>query len=147
MAKNNNPINQFERKVGSRQAVGEKKRTISFSWEKLDAVQGQRILEWEGEGLLSQFCSRMQQIGQYQASEALAQQLIKQYTQLSFPPDSKFDVPKHVTPISWAVIHITPKSKEVVAGFVENDVFYIVFLDKHHHFWSTSIQDRGKNKR
>lgn len=55
--------------------------------------------------------------------------------------------PKHVTPDNWAVIHIKPKSKEVVAGFLENDVFYIVFLDKEHDFWDTDLQDRNKNRK
>lgn len=147
MAKNKIQLNQYERKAGTRQAVGEKKRTITFSWEKIDTVQGQSILEWENEKLLSQLCTRMQQIGQYEASVALAKQLIKQYTQIGFPPDSKFDIPRHVTPTFWAVIHITPKSREVVVGYIENDVFYIVFLDKLHHFWPSNIQDRGKQKR
>jgi hypothetical protein len=147
MAKNNNPVNRYERRAGNRQAVGEKRRTISFSWEKLDVTQGQSILDWENEGLLSQFCTRMQQIGQYEAPAALAQQLIKQYTQVGFPPDSKFNIPRHVTPTYWAVIHITPNSREVVAGYIDSDVFLIVFLDKFHHFWPTNIQDRGKNKR
>ncbi len=147
MAKGNKQINQYERKAGNRLAVGERARTISFSWEKLDPAQGQTIKEWENEELLSQLCIRMQQIGQYAAATALAQQLIKQYTQVGFPPDSKFDAPRHVAPQFWAVIHITPKSKEVVAGYLENDVFYIVFLDKHHHFWPVNIQTRGKNKR
>lgn len=143
----NNTKKSYTRKQGSRKAVGEKKRKISFSWEKLDAQQGQRIKEWEEEELLSQLCERMQQIGQYEAAEALHKQLIKQYTKVGFPSNSKFIEPKHVSPINWAVIHIKPKSKEVVAGYIDDDIFYIVFLDKEHHFWPTSIQDRGKNKR
>ena len=55
--------------------------------------------------------------------------------------------PKHVTPDNWAVIHIKPNSKEVVAGFLENDVFYIVFLDKEHDFWDTDLQERNKNRK
>lgn len=148
MAKSNNQDNRYERKSGHRLAVGVRARTISFSWEKLDKNQGQTPSEWEQEGLLSQLCIRMQQIGQFEATTALAQQYIKQYTQVGFPPNSKFEIPKHVTPTYWGVIHVTPNSKEVVAGYIENDVFYVVFLDKDHLFWPTrNIQDRGKNKR
>lgn len=140
--------NRYERHVGSRAAAGVKKRTISFSWEKLDINQGQSIKEWENEGLLSQLCERMRQVGQNEATVALAQQLIKQYTQVGFPPNSEFTIPKHVSPTYWGVMHITPSSKEVVAGYIENDIFYIVFLDKDHKFWPTkNIQDRGKTKR
>ena len=80
--------------------------------------------------------------------QALAQQLIKQYTKVGFPENSEFIEPRHVTPTYWAVIHITQNSKEVVVGYLdENNVFYVIFLDKEHKFWPTDIQSRGKNKR
>ena len=139
--------NKFDRKQGHLQALGAKKRSISFSFQYLDNTQGQTLKEWEAEGLLAEFIVRTQQISQYTVEETLRLQYIKQYTKVSFPPTSKFKEPKHVTPDNWAVIHIKPKSKEVVAGFLENDVFYIVFLDKEHNFWDTDLQDRNKNKK
>ncbi len=139
--------NRYERKRGHKSAVGFKPNTISFSWSKLDANQGQTIDDWETDKLLSKLAKRLQQIGQYEASEALALLLIKQYTKIGFPENSGFSEPKHVSPAYWAVIHLTQNSKEVVAGYVEDDVFYIVFLDKEHQFWKTDIQSRGKNKR
>lgn len=139
---------QYIRKRGHKKAVGVRVRSITFSWTKLDIDQGQSIDDWEENGLLADFCKRMRQIGQYEGAEALAKQLIKQYTKVGFPPDSKFREPKHVSPPYWAVIHIKPRSKAVVGGFIEDDVFYIVFLDKEHLFWkSKNIQDRGKKKR
>lgn len=144
--KNNNSI-EYNRERGKRKAVGPKEITISFSWSKLDPVQGQSIDQWEKDGLLSKLAKRLQQIGQYESSQALALQLIKQYTKVGFPEKSLFKEPKHLTPMYWAVIHLTPTSKEVVAGFIEDNVFYIVFLDKEHHFWPTDIQNRGKNRK
>jgi len=138
---------RYERLQGHRSSIGEKKRTISFSWEKLHPSEGQTIVEWEKSGLLSDFCIRMQQVGQYQATQALAQQLIKQYTKVGFPEHSEFTKPTHITPSYWAVIHIKQNSKAVVAGYIENDVFYIVYLDKDHKFWPTDLQSRGKTKR
>ena len=143
MAKKNN----FDRKQGHLQALGAKKRSISFSFQYLDTTQGQTLKEWEAEGLLADFIVRTQQISQYTVEESLRLQYIKQYTKVAFPPTSKFKEPKHITPDNWAVIHIKPKSKEVVAGFLENDVFYIVFLDKEHDFWDTNLQDRNKNRK
>lgn len=138
--------NKIQRKKGHLQALGAKKRSISFSFQYLDNTQGQSIKEWEAEGLLADLILRTQQISQYAVEECLQLQYIKQYTKVTFPPRSKFKEPKHVTPDNWAVIHIKPKSKEVVAGFLENDVFYIVFLDKEHDFWDTNLQDRNKNR-
>ncbi|MFC2269137.1 MAG: hypothetical protein ACFNJP_06535 [Capnocytophaga gingivalis] len=115
--------NKFNRKQGHLQALGAKKRSISFSFQYLNNTQGQTLKEWEAEGLLTDFIVRTQQISQHTVEESLRLQYIKQYTKVAFPPTSKFKEPKHVTPNNWAVIHIKPKSKEVVAGFLENDVF------------------------
>lgn len=139
---------RYERKRGSKPAKGPKKRTITFSWIKFDSNQGQSTSNWEKEGLLSQLIERMRQIGMYETPQVLSNQIIKQYTKVGFPPESKFKKPQHVSPVYWAVIHITPNSKEVVVGYIEEDVFYIVFLDKEHDFWpSKSIQNKGKTKR
>lgn len=139
---------RYERKRGKRLAVGQKVTTITFSLVKLDINQGQSIDDWEKEELLSSLCKMMRQVGQYNSSQVLASQMIKQYTKVGFPPNSEFDEPKHVSPTYWAVIHIKPKSKEVVVGYLEDEVFYIVFLDKEHEFWPTKdIQDRGKNRK
>lgn len=137
----------FIRKQGNRKAVGPKKRSVTFSWEKLDITQGQTVKEWEASTFLSVLCERMRQIGGYTTEQVLANQMIKQYTKVGFPPDSDFKEPQHVSPAYWGVIHITPKSKEVVAGYLEEDVFYIIFLNQEHKFWPTSLQSRGKNKR
>ncbi|SMC52095.1 hypothetical protein [Chryseobacterium sp. YR221] len=139
-------MTKLNRKQGNRSAV-EKKASISFCFSKLDRNQGQTIKEWEEKGLLSVLITRTQQIGNHLYQEALASKLIKQYTKVGFPPESKFKPPNHVSPQYWAVIHITPNSREVVAGYIDENVFYIVFLDEEHKFWPTNIQNRGKNRR
>jgi hypothetical protein len=80
----------------------------------------------------------MKYVGQFSTQEALQDGCIKQYTKVDFPPDSEFTSPKHIIDITWAVMHITNNSIEVVAGFLEEDVFYIIFQDKDHKFWPTS---------
>ena len=141
--------NRYERKQGKRQAV-KVGCSISFCLSKLDTTQGQSIKQWERDGLLSDLCTRLRQIGQYHSSEALAKLLIKQYTKNEYklPEKSGFKEPKHIEPPKyWAIIHIKDSSKAVVVGYIEDDVFYIVFLDKHHLFWPTDIQKRGKTRR
>lgn len=139
---------KLNRKRGHRSAVEPQKIIISFCFSKIDKTQGQTIEEWEQLGLLSTFIIKTQQISNMEYQQALAQQLIKQYTKVGFPENSEFIEPRHVTPTYWAVIHITQNSKEVVVGYLdENNVFYIIFLDKEHKFWPTDIQSRGKNKR
>ena len=60
----------------------------------------------------------------------VAQQVLKsiiEYYRILLHNFIKFDKPNHVNPAYWAVIHITPTSKEVVAGYIEDNIFYIVF--------------------
>lgn len=140
-------MTNLNRKRGHRLAVDSKNPTISFCFSKMDKTQGETIELWERLGLLSTFIARTQQISNIEYQQVLAEQLIKQYTKVGFPENSEFKEPKHVNPNYWAVIHITPNSKEVVVGYLENNIFYIVFLDKEHKFWPTDIQNRGKNKR
>ena len=147
MPNNYNNSRNYDRKRGHRGVVGQTQISICFSWAKLDNTQGQTIDDWEREELLSKLSKRLQQIGQYESTHALAQQLIKQYTKIGFPENSKFKEPNHVKPNYWDDKKLKKKSKEVVAGYIEDNVFYIVFLDKEHHFWPTDIQSRGKNKR
>ncbi|MEK7432360.1 MAG: hypothetical protein AABZ74_04445 [Cyanobacteriota bacterium] len=54
----------------------------------------------------------------------------------NFPEKSNFEYPKYISQnVNWASIGL--KGKERVIGFVENNIFYIVFLDKEHEFWLT----------
>jgi hypothetical protein len=67
---------------------------------------------------------------------------IKEYSKVDFPPNSEFKKPTHIGEVTWAVMHITANSKEVVVGYIdEDDVFYIIFLDKEHKFWPTTLKN------
>lgn len=134
---NSNPA--YLREQGKREAQTKKVRKITFSLiELIITAEGQSLEEWEKLGLLSTMNKRLQFVGQYSCQEALQKKYLKQYTKVKFPPDSKFTEPKHITGVDWSVMHITTNSKEVVVGFIKDDVFYIIFLDKNHEFWPTT---------
>lgn len=69
--------------------------------------------------------------------EVTRQQIIKEYPKGVFPQNSDFTEPKHITPpvTSWCSMHI--QGKECIIGYFDDNVFYIVFLDKDHRFWIT----------
>ena len=148
MKKSNN--RQFERIQGNRTAVAKVERSILFSWKYLDESQGQTHLEWENESLLSKFIKYIRVIEGYAFREALAKKLIKIYPFTDIPRNSEFNKPISLKDkeFKWAVIHIENNSKEVVVGFFSDEdcTFYIVFLDRHHKFYPTDIQERGKKK-
>jgi hypothetical protein len=128
----------YLREQGNLNTRVKQSRKITFSFTKQIPTQGQTIEEWGKLGLLEILCLRMKYVGQFSTQEALQNGCIKQYTKVHFPPESEFTAPKHIIDVIWAVMHITKNSFEVVAGYIEEDVFYIIFLDKDHKFWPTS---------
>ena len=129
----------YIREQGDRTAQPKKDRKITFSYIFLITnTEGQSLKEWEELGLLSIMSQRLQFVGQFSCQQAIQRQYLKPYTKVEFPPDSEFTMPKHISGVDWTVMHITGNSKEVVAGYIEEDVFYIVFLDKDHKFWPTN---------
>lgn len=75
----------------------------------------------------------MRHLSKYTCEEALRDGSIRQYGK--WPDHSNFTAPKHLPYKNWGSMHITKKSKAVVAGFFEDDIFHIVFLDKEHVFY------------
>ncbi|MFD1257785.1 hypothetical protein ACFQ3S_13335 [Mucilaginibacter terrae] len=129
----------YLREQGNREAQSKKVRKITFSFINLIInTEGQTLEEWQELGLLAEMNKRLQFVGQFSSQEAIQKQFLKPYTKVSFPPDSEFTQPKHITGVNWTVMHITGKSKQVVVGYLDDDVFHIVFLDKDHKFWPTS---------
>jgi len=130
----------YQRKQGERKINEKKGRNLSFSLTKHVKAEGQSIKEWSEFGLLEKLLLRLKYLGQYPALTVRQNKWIKEYHKVDYPPDSEFTEPKHVSNVTWAVLHITPKSREVVVGYIENDIFYIVFLDKDHKFWPSSLK-------
>jgi|SRR6185437_1418158 len=129
----------YLREQGNREARGAKQRKITFSFIKHIKGEGESYEEWEACGLLSVLLHMMKHIGNYSPIEVRQKKLIKEYKK--FPDHSKFNCPKHVGDVVWAVMHITQNSKEVVVGYIDDDVFYIIFLDKDHKFWPTELRN------
>jgi hypothetical protein len=107
---------------------------IVFSLKDFDINQGESFEEWEKEQILSNVLTRLRQISSLSIEEALSKQMINKYD--SFPVKSDFYYPKHIREgVNWASIRI--KGKERIIGYIEDNIFYLVFLDKDHRFWIT----------
>lgn len=109
---------------------------IVLSFRDFDINQGQDFEEWEETKLLALMINKLRAICQITMAQATAQQIIKPYTKVDFPPESAFTHPKHVLPdVTWCTMHI--QGKECIIGHIEDNIFHIVFLDKEHEFWKT----------
>jgi hypothetical protein len=116
--------------------TGKPEPFIVLSLKDFDCKQGQTFAEWEKEKLLSQAIERLREVCQLTVAQAIQQEIIKVYTKVPFPPESGFYHPRHIPPdINWSSVHI--KGKPCVIGYLEENIFHIVFLDKDHDFWIT----------
>ena len=104
-----------------------------ISFKHLDKTQGQSFHEWETEGLLADALITLHNY----SHSSIQSQLNDKFTCYGdFPPPAKTDFthPRHVPDdAKWARIHVN--GKQVIAGHIFKNTFYIVFLDRDHRFW------------
>lgn len=112
---------------------GKKEERIVFSFRDFDRNQGQNFEEWEEEKILAKAVNKLRDISQLTRIQATTQQIIKQYPNVDFPPNTAFEHPIHILDVVWCSMHI--QGKECIIGHFEDNVFHIVFLDKNHEFW------------
>lgn len=128
-----------ERKESNRteKKVQGEKPLLHFNFKDFNQIQcppGQKFADWEKEGLLSDFFQKLVDLSQKDRLTASREKCITVYH--SFPPNSDFKIPKYIEgDVDWAVIDNVGGQKHRVAGYIVENVFYIVFLDKDHKFW------------
>ena len=129
--------------VKQKSSVADPKRIGNFklSFQDLDTTQkfGSTFRDWQKCGLLSR---AMETLQGYCCSPVIGSTKGDKFKIYGdYPPLDKtaFIYPKNVPEdAQWARIHVNGKS--VIVGHVVNDTFYVVFLDKTHHFYLTKRQ-------
>ena len=108
---------------------------VSFSFKDLNSNQHLKedFNDWDSEKLLVKLLTKIKEILNQKMSEA-TKQTITIYG--AFPPSNKtkYQVPSYLNEqIQWGTIHM--QGKEVIAGYMIENIFSVVFLDKEHKFW------------
>ena len=110
--------------------------TISF--RHLDKSQADNFYNWEQQGILAH---AMDVLSDYCQAPLVSQYSEKFTCYGAFPPKSIYKCPTYIPEdANWGRIHI--KGKQILAGHIVKNVFYVVFLDSQHGFWKTDIQDK-----
>lgn len=113
---------------------------LVFSFKDFDSVQcppGQTFAEWEKDELLSALMSKLVNLSQKNRITASQEGQITVYGK--FPEKSDFKIPKHIQgEVQWATIKDIGGQRHRVAGYIQDNVFYIVFLDKNHKYYKMS---------
>lgn len=134
-ANNTNP----ERAQNTREIrnVKEELPLICFNFKDFDRNQippGQSFEQWQKDGLLSKLLEKLNYVSQCNITEAQQKGYITIYK--DFPERSDFKIPQYFEEdVNWAVIKDIGGQKARVAGYVYENTFYIVFLDKDHKFF------------
>jgi hypothetical protein len=129
------PANTREEKkvVSARKLITVNFKDIDFTQPKGNE---QTFDTWSNDGLLVPLLERIRQLTKLTRDEAEKQQIIKVYGDI--PDHSDFTRPKHVDEnASWAVLKGIGGQVSTLAGYIVENTFYAVFLDKEHRFWPT----------
>jgi hypothetical protein len=112
---------------------------ILFNFKFMDPSQGQTFIEWEKDGLLAQAFDVFKSYSSQKMTSAKGSRF-KSYP--NFPPKEKTDYrhPKHVPEDAlWSSMHL--QGKPCVIGHIYRNVFYVVFLDRHHCFYKSPLRN------
>jgi len=124
-------------KIREERRVKEELPLMFFSFKDFQFNQqtppGQTYGEWQKQELLAYMLDKFGYICNVNRIEAEQQKFIKVYGE--FPPSSKFQNPFPESDLVWAVINKIKGQKGRVAGYIERNVFYVVFLDANHLFY------------
>jgi hypothetical protein len=115
-------------------------QSLFFCFDHLCPDQGQRFEDWEDDKLLALMLNKFKAYSNKPFHQCFNKKF-KPYGPR--PVHSEFMHPPYVPEDAiWASMHI--QGLECVIGHMVRNVFYVVFLDRHHKFYPTDIQDRGK---
>ena len=131
--------NASQRIAGTRteRTAGESEPLITISFKDYDNSQGQTFEQWQKSGLLAKLMTKLVDICQKNRTTASQQKILDIYG--DFPNDSKFKIPPYIeTEVKWGTIRNIGGQKIRVAGYMIDNVFYIVFLDEEHKFAPSS---------
>ena len=119
---------------------------VVLSFEYLDIQQGQTFKQWDDNNDLLKLQELGQRLNKLTVGQALASQTIIQYdienkqkwNKHNMPKVSKWKHPTTVPRINvpWSKIELGRKLR--VIGYLETNIFYVVFLDNSHQFFPSS---------
>ena len=142
MGRDRSKKGNYKRSANTREEkkVVSARKLITVSFKDIDFTQPngkeQTFDTWSNDGLLVPLLERIRQLTKLTRDEAEKQQIIKVYGDI--PDHSDFTRPKHVDEnASWAVLKGIGGQVSTLAGYIVENTFYAVFLDKEHRFWPT----------
>jgi len=142
MMRSRKPMTSGKRAVEVREPKTTDTLCIVFSFKYLVDVDdvGQSLKAWAAanEKLLLGLLLKMQHISQQTPAQAQQDSAFTIYGNFPAKKVCDFTCPPQLADVAnWGVIRDIAGQKGRVAGFLKENVFYIVYLDKDHRFWKS----------
>lgn len=136
---------RYQRQQGNKEPKGQKTtaKKVVISYIYLDRAQGQSLEQWDRTaGRLLRWENIVQRLNTLTVAQALAQQDIIKYNnldadQFNMPKNSMWKYPAHLNHLKIVWCKIIVMQLVRVIGFMDDNVFYVVFLDEKHEFYPT----------
>ncbi|MBE7651814.1 hypothetical protein [Tenacibaculum finnmarkense] len=140
-------MRNYSRGQGQKERRGSKREPkVVFSFEFLDIKQGQTFKQWDDKKDLLKLQELGQTLNKLTVWQSLAEQIIIQYDiqntrkwdKNNMPKVSKWKYPNTVarTDIPWSKIELGRKLRLI--GYLESNIFFVVFLDNNHQFFPSN---------
>lgn len=137
--------NKYKRHQGQQGPKGDKStsKKIVVSYIYLDRSQGQTLEQWDKTpGRLLRWENIIQHLNTLTVEQALHTGIIIKYSKINvdkhnMPIKSKWKYPQHLNnkEIIWHKIVVMQIVR--IIGFMDDNTFYVVFLDENHEFYPT----------
>ena len=143
VGKKRSPLAKGSRAVETREPKVIEKICVLFSFKHLVDMDdvGQSLTAWAGKDckLLLGLLQKTAHISKQTILEAKQDSTLTVYGDFPGSGSTDFTCPTHLQhEKNWGVIRNIGGQKSRVAGFLKDNVFYAVFLDKDHKFWKSN---------
>ncbi|CAH6668430.1 TPA: hypothetical protein ACOEAT_004761 [Enterobacter ludwigii] len=115
-------------------------RFISISFKHFHNVDdvGQSINTWKDDGSLPDLIEKLVYLTANGITKVISDGVFTNYTRFPESAVNDFRCPDEISSDEdWGVIKNIGGQKRRVAGFLRDNVFYIVFFDRDHRFWKS----------
>jgi hypothetical protein len=141
MSKRDRPLKSPQRNVDTKAQKSTAKDnfySVSFKYFKdTDVDPAQSINTWKNESRILDMLLALKDISSNNATIVQTTRLTL-YGEYPSKDKNEFSLPDDLpSDIKWGTIQNIGGQKARIAGFLKDNIFYLVYLDKNHRFWIT----------
>lgn len=143
MPRRSRALRQYQRKEETKDTaipIASNDRFLSVSFKYLSDVDGvgQSIATWKEDGSLNDLVDKLVYLTSNGVTKVMSDGIVTNYSRFPDSDVNDFKCPDNISKEEdWGVIKNIGGQKRRVAGFLKDNIFYVVFLDRDHLFWKT----------